>query len=1529
MANIQDRVRLIRQGDNRELSVLQAALQKGKGVRPWRLSTEQARLFYPAMIMREEEDRYRQKVMNAAGLYIDDQAPIAGMVSTITSKTAGAPNKEPDWKGGNHNESTSSAKTSPTRDRRNPPSLGDVTPQENHEARGDRLVRHSSGAEAASPADQTNGFHPQSLTGIPDNGKAEGDSSFGRGTGGEEGGGDGGRAGSARSQLEPYGLEFENDVRKRVLDLVGAAALDRLRSTFGAAGGWLGMKDFVEALCAACDADGPSSDGIGSGEKAADIPFEPKILTSPLVSIRASPKSECKTGAFEKGSLSSTALPGDGNEENSATHLSATPRMTSKQERPASVVRVQAGDEFHENMDPSAHGQPKNWKESTPNELKIRTLCDLLTASRATPAHRFRAPQMVFYERLFDLVSLQHGDWTTWDELSNFLLFDGDTGRSGGQGGPRQYLPAGSVHFSKILGLESAIVFKVSRVGQELYVAAFLVRHSSSFMLVSLDGLSSAATPVSVKAQAGQVLAMEFVAPFNVLVTAGEKDRMISRCWDVVLKPKLDAVASKRQAKASEPQIMLKWLRAPSGAAQPDRETGFFLRTGGSSDGEEDVDDTSGVGIFDVLVSGGTGGTVNIWQLTAKHLVLLHSLSGHTGAVTSACILPHPEVIVTGSLDADIRTWGSKTYKCKRVMRGHSRGVATIEYSPSQRIIVSAGFDHDVLVWSPVAGQQVICRLTGHVCSLVAARVSEISSDIISMSVDGIVKVWDSSNFKCVQTIHTNRQQTKSISGRGGRGHGGGEGIQAGLGGGRMRWGRAGQDREKKIKPTSTAPSADFFLFEGETSRLLVCRGTELDFYDNGRAGEKDVTDSNQTIDIMYHSQTGTFASVASTGVKLWDARTGVLTRAYGVPPQLSKCRSGDRWIKRRRVGVTVATTKMTPASHGGRCLSSIGGGGNRRATTGEAEEITSACIDSRGHQIVLGFDTGRVVCARYLTGRLVSQLDIHHGEVTDVAKVWNDESGGLGLVLSASDETASLQKMAVDAAEPRRTIAVLDPGLEAIRMETSKKIVRGTVANAKDVLKQLAVGSKVLRAKNIFLTTLETFRGAMRASSGEANRGAAGGSVAWSGAPTITTAATGDVDSMLPVRSVEEGEQQEFPCIVSPSISRGKGKGEGTEDGSDGERTSSVDGNNNANNATEPTTNAGATTPVADKANSGGPPKNVKIAGISGAAASTENRIENETRSVPPSGKVEELRSPRAVAGATPPPASGASTATNRKPVPPPGEKPRPSSSLFNEKFARRFLRSTGGGGQRHKQDRLQQDHPRSIKGKQGEKAGRERGGETGRHWSKPGGREGQVNKGSHCRSHITSVAVSHLYQLAATGSLDGNVIVWDVLKAPSTHGLATLEAHNGYQVNSICFMEPHAALATCNLEGNVAIWRMGPPPDLRREYHNMAGQDDGDGAHSGNQDEEENGRGVRGGGFRGKEGGRQGGAWHPLRNGGASLCSATTPRFECTPRPACRRADHGERGICRRCQCRRLSTVWLGAASKSGFSPGIPSAL
>ncbi|CBJ27442.1 WD40 domain containing protein [Ectocarpus siliculosus] len=922
----------------------------------------------------------------------------------------------------------------------------------------------------------------------------------------------------------------------------------------------------------------------------------------------------------------------------------------------------------------------------------------------------------------------------------------------------------------------------------------------------------------------GQVLAMAFVAaPFNVLVTSGEKDRML-RCWDMILKPKLDAVvgpAGKRQAKACEPQVMLKWLRSlRSGGVDPPRSSGGGGGSGGDSKGNGAAD------VSAILVSGGAGGTVNIWQLTAKHLEILNTLPGHTGAVTSACVLPHPEVFVTGSLDADIRVWATKTYKFKRVMKGHSRGVVTIDYSPTQRVIVSAGFDHDILVWSPVAGQ-VICRLSGHGCSLVAARVSAVSSDVISVSMDGIIKVWDSANFKCVQTIHSHRQQEKrpgapsSSAGRGGKGagHGGG--------GGKMQWGKASQDGgEAKTKSkASLAPGGcgvvDLFLFEGETSRLLVCRGTELDFHDNGRAGEKDVTDSNQTIDVMYHSETGTFASVASTGIKLWDARTGRLTRVYGVPPRPATFSSGGRWAKRRRAGLGAAGgvgfSRVVDVN--GDCGDAEGTGRFRGVEAGEAEEITSACIDSRGHQIVMGFNTGRVACARYLTGRLVGQLDFHPGE-----------------------------------------IMVLDPALEAIRMERSNQIVEGTVVNVASAVKQLMVGAKILRAKKTFLTTLESFRG--RNWRSDSNRGGtAGEATAWSGAPTITTVT--DTNSSTSTLLTREGGGTGMPSGVSSNMGGqppgGGGQGEGGRATLRGKSDSNmfIDNDNSTSASGNDRTSERQIVARSGKGNHGNNAKSVRIAGVGGVIAEGAD-FTDEDREVAQQaggGKVEELRSPRAVAEA---PTGAAATVGGMTPTPPVGQKPRPSSSsLFNKKFAKRFLRSGGGGGgsSSSRSDRLRQrdgeDQESPLRrrrrhvqgGTGGEGQGHDGGGANNKGGGyaggkkidgrggggRKGGKDAQVNIGSRFRSHITTVAVSHMYQLAATGSLNGNVIVWDVQRGPSTCGLATLEAHNGYQVNSICFLEPHAALVTCNLEGTIAVWRMGPAPDPLKDYRGL-GEESGE---------------------------------------------------------------------------------------------------
>ncbi|CAM9735560.1 unnamed protein product [Choristocarpus tenellus] len=254
--------------------------------------------------------------------------------------------------------------------------------------------------------------------------------------------------------------------------------------------------------------------------------------------------------------------------------------------------------------------------------------------------------------------------------------------------------------------------------------------------------------PVEAKGHSGEVIAVEYIPTLQLLVTSGAKEGCL-RCWEIHSIQELQIIPNRRQGNASEPQVMLKWLsegravsiRGPKPNAQ------------GSGCQRDDQ------GFSNRLISGGASGGINIWEVSGNGLHITHHLTGHTDAVTAACIIPQPDIVVSGGMDADLRVWETSTRQCKRVLKGHSKGVSDIDYSPSQRIIVSAGFDHDILVWSPVVGQ-VICQLTGHTCSLVGIGVSQVLSEMVSMSVDGVIKVWDTSNFKCVQTLHAAQVET-------------------------------------------------------------------------------------------------------------------------------------------------------------------------------------------------------------------------------------------------------------------------------------------------------------------------------------------------------------------------------------------------------------------------------------------------------------------------------------------------------------------------------------------------------------------------------------------------------------------------------------------------------------------------------------------------------------------------------------------------------------------------------------------------
>lgn len=166
-------------------------------MRPWRLATENSNLFHPAKLMREEEERRREKVLQAAGVFLggDGKAPIANL-----------------------SHMNSSVDTRASRQRGEGPAAAPP--------KGEGATAMSHQVDAAGEQPSGDGLNRSRATFSGQNaessglGREEEGGTAGPGYGEEDAVVEGGGASSGPTVWGLPNFDVESDVQKRVLDLV-------------------------------------------------------------------------------------------------------------------------------------------------------------------------------------------------------------------------------------------------------------------------------------------------------------------------------------------------------------------------------------------------------------------------------------------------------------------------------------------------------------------------------------------------------------------------------------------------------------------------------------------------------------------------------------------------------------------------------------------------------------------------------------------------------------------------------------------------------------------------------------------------------------------------------------------------------------------------------------------------------------------------------------------------------------------------------------------------------------------------------------------------------------------------------------------------------------------------------------------------------------------------------------------------------------------------------------------------------------
>lgn len=141
-------------------------------------------------------------------------------------------------------------------------------------------------------------------------------------------------------------------------------------------------------------------------------------------------------------------------------------------------------------------------------------------------------------------------------------------------------------------------------------------------------------------------------------------------------------------------------------------------------------------------------------SLTKKYRVP-REVSHEQKWISSVLFLPGIDCIVATVMDGSVYLLEFATdtgLKIKKEYRGHNKGVFCSAWSNHFNFLATGGMDRSVFLWTPY-NSSPLSALVGHSASVCSLVINEKDGQLISLSTDKNIRVWDIRSHRCLQSF--------------------------------------------------------------------------------------------------------------------------------------------------------------------------------------------------------------------------------------------------------------------------------------------------------------------------------------------------------------------------------------------------------------------------------------------------------------------------------------------------------------------------------------------------------------------------------------------------------------------------------------------------------------------------------------------------------------------------------------------------------------------------------------------------------
>jgi WD40 repeat protein len=161
------------------------------------------------------------------------------------------------------------------------------------------------------------------------------------------------------------------------------------------------------------------------------------------------------------------------------------------------------------------------------------------------------------------------------------------------------------------------------------------------------------------------------------------------------------------------------------------------------------------------LASGSEDKTIEMWKLDA--LKRWYTLTGHSDWVTSVAFSPDGSTLASGGRDKTIQIWDLNKGKWWYALRGHEDRVYAVAFSPDGQVLASGSRDKTVMLWNLNKGRPM-SALSGHAGGVEAVAFSPGGEFLATGSRDKSLQLWDWRNGRSICTLAEHGDWVRAIA---------------------------------------------------------------------------------------------------------------------------------------------------------------------------------------------------------------------------------------------------------------------------------------------------------------------------------------------------------------------------------------------------------------------------------------------------------------------------------------------------------------------------------------------------------------------------------------------------------------------------------------------------------------------------------------------------------------------------------------------------------------------------------------------